>query len=80
MRTFILAMVLNPEVQVKAQEEIDRVVGNNQLLDFDDRLNLPYVEVVYCETLRWRPVVPSGECVGPGMLGWFQLVLQRFRI
>ncbi|KAF9238504.1 cytochrome P450 [Melanogaster broomeanus] len=55
---FLLAMVLNPDVQSEAQEEIDRVVGNERLPNFDDRPNLPYVEGVYLETLRWRPAVP----------------------
>ncbi|KAF9238509.1 cytochrome P450 [Melanogaster broomeanus] len=55
---FLLAMVLNPNVQIKAQEEIDRVVGSERLPNFDDRPNLPYVEGVYLETLRWRPAVP----------------------
>ncbi|KAG0706787.1 cytochrome P450 [Suillus ampliporus] len=55
---FLLAMVLHPEVQIKAQEEIDRVVGNSRLPDFSDREMLPYVEAVYLETLRWRPTVP----------------------
>ncbi|KAI6095101.1 cytochrome P450 [Pisolithus croceorrhizus] len=57
---FLLAMVLYPDVQKKAQEEIDRVVGTDRLPDFDDRPNLPYIEAVTLETLRWLPVVPLG--------------------
>ncbi|KAF9238500.1 cytochrome P450 [Melanogaster broomeanus] len=57
---FHLAMVLNPDVQTKAQEEIDRVVGNERLPNFDDRPALPYIEGVYLETLRWQPVAPLG--------------------
>ncbi|KAG1821681.1 cytochrome P450 [Suillus subaureus] len=55
---FLLAMVLHPGVQIKAQEEIDRVIGDSRLPDFSDREGLPYVEAVYLETLRWRPTVP----------------------
>lgn len=55
---FLLAMILYPEVQIKAQEEIDRVVGDSRLPDFSDRERLPYVEAVYLETLRWQPTVP----------------------
>ncbi|KAF9223382.1 cytochrome P450 [Gyrodon lividus] len=55
---FLLAMVLNPHAQTKAQEEIVRVVSSERLPNFDDRPNLPYVEAVYLETLRWRPVAP----------------------
>ena len=54
-------MVLYPNVQAKAQEEIDRVVDSGRLPDFDDRPQLPYAEAVYLETLRWRPVIPACE-------------------
>ncbi|KAG1809325.1 cytochrome P450 [Suillus subaureus] len=57
---FLLAMVLNPEVQAKAQAEIDRVVGKDRLPNFDDRPALPYLEAILRETLRWYPVVPFG--------------------
>lgn len=58
LNVFLLAMILHPEVQIKAQEEIDRVVGDSRLPDFSDREGLPYVEAVYLETLRWRPTIP----------------------
>ena len=61
LRVFLLAMVLYPNVQAKAQEEIDRVVDSGRLPDFDDRPQLPYAEAVYLETLRWRPVIPACE-------------------
>ncbi|KNG82926.1 O-methylsterigmatocystin oxidoreductase [Aspergillus nomiae NRRL 13137] len=57
---FFLAMALYPEVQRKAQEEIDRVIGPNKLPTFDDREKLPYIEAVVKETLRWHPVGPMG--------------------
>ncbi|KAG1833877.1 cytochrome P450 [Suillus variegatus] len=57
---FFLAMVLNPEVQAKAQAEIDRVVGKDRLPNFNDRPALPYLEAVLRETLRWHPVIPMG--------------------
>ncbi|KAG1754144.1 cytochrome P450 [Suillus lakei] len=57
---FLLAMVLHPGVQAKAQAEIDRVVGKDRLPDFDDRPGLPYVEAILRETLRWHPVTPFG--------------------
>ena len=57
---FMLAMTLFPEVQKRAQEEIDRVVGTDRLPDYDDRSSLTYVEAVYRETLRWRPTAPQG--------------------
>ncbi|KAK5996404.1 Cytochrome P450 monooxygenase CLM2 [Cladobotryum mycophilum] len=53
---FLLSMVLHPEVQRKAQEEIDRVTGGSRLPRLEDRENLPYVEAIATETLRWCPV------------------------
>ncbi|KAI9445988.1 cytochrome P450 [Lactarius indigo] len=60
LQTFILAMTLYPEVQRKAQAEIDQVVGNSRLPDFSDQDRLPYVQAVLKEFLRWHPVTPLG--------------------
>ncbi|KAG5735110.1 O-methylsterigmatocystin oxidoreductase, partial [Termitomyces sp. T112] len=57
---FFLAMVLHPECQKRAQQEIDSVVGPGRLPEFSDRESLPYVDCILQETLRWNPVVPSG--------------------
>ena len=56
----ILALVMFPEVQQRAQEEIDRVVGGDRLPTFDDRENLPYVDGIVKEAWRWNPVGPMG--------------------
>ncbi len=56
----ILAFILYPEVQAKAQAELDAVVGPTRLPNFDDRPQLPYIEAILLETLRWNPVVPMG--------------------
>lgn len=58
--TFLLAMTLEPEVQRKAQEEIDRVLGPTRVPGLADRANLPYVNAVVKEVLRWHPVAPMG--------------------
>ncbi|KAI1457470.1 putative cytochrome P450 oxidoreductase OrdA-like protein [Annulohypoxylon moriforme] len=55
---FFLAMTIYPEVQQKAQEEIDRVVGQDRLPDMSDRERLPYIEAMIKEVLRWHPVAP----------------------
>lgn len=55
-----MAMSLYPEVQRKAQEEIERVIGTDRLPTFDDRDNLPYVDAIVKEALRWHPVAPMG--------------------
>ena len=55
---FFLAMIEHPEVMARAQKEIDLVVGNDRLPNFADRENLPYVEAVFNECLRYGVAVP----------------------
>jgi cytochrome P450 len=50
--TFILAMLLHPEVQKKAQQEVDSVVGCDRLPDFLDIPHLRYLSAVVKEVLR----------------------------
>lgn len=57
---FFLAMTAFPKVQMKAREEIDRVVGVDRLPGFQDRDSLPYIEAIVKETLRWHPLAPIG--------------------
>jgi cytochrome P450 len=57
---FLLAMVLNPDAFRKAQNEIDKIVGQDRLPDFGDRQRLPYVECVLQETIRRYPIAPGG--------------------
>jgi len=58
--TFTLAMVMFPDVQRKAQEEIDRVVGAGRLPSFQDRNQLTYINALVKEILRWWPVSHMG--------------------
>ena len=53
-------MIAFPEVQRRAQAEIDAVVGRDRLPTFADVLRLPYVCAIIKEILRWRPAVPLG--------------------
>ncbi|PPQ78261.1 hypothetical protein CVT25_011720 [Psilocybe cyanescens] len=53
--TFIYLMAVNPDIQKKAQAEIDSVVGTKRLPNFEDRPLMPYIEAIYREILRWRP-------------------------
>jgi cytochrome P450 len=53
-------MALYPEVQTKAQEELDRVLGSNKFPTFEDRHSLPYIDAIVKESLRWHPVAPMG--------------------
>ncbi|PWY89157.1 cytochrome P450 [Aspergillus heteromorphus CBS 117.55] len=58
--TFYLAMALHPDVQQKAHEELDRVLGPYTLPSFADRERLPYINAIVKESLRWHPVAPMG--------------------
>jgi hypothetical protein len=58
LNSFFLAMSMFPEVQRKAQEEIDSIVGTGKLPTFDHRDQLRYINFVVEEALRWHPIVP----------------------
>ena len=60
MSSFFLAMTVYPEVQRKAREEIDRVIGIHRLPTLADRDSLPYIEAVAKEAFRWHPIAPMG--------------------
>ncbi|KAJ7016900.1 cytochrome P450 [Mycena alexandri] len=60
--TFILAMLVNPEAQKKAQAEIDSVTaGGLRLPSFDDYSEdtMPYIAAVVKEAMRWENVLPG---------------------
>ncbi|KAK1230828.1 hypothetical protein PQX77_006068 [Marasmius sp. AFHP31] len=57
--SFILNMINNPDVQTRAQAEIDSLVASSgRLPDFGDQDKLPYTDAVIAETLRLQPVTP----------------------
>ncbi|OAL31259.1 hypothetical protein AYO20_08314 [Fonsecaea nubica] len=56
---FIQAMLLYPEAQKKAQEEIDTAVGD-RLPTMDDESKLQYVRACMKEALRWMPTTILG--------------------
>ncbi|KAI0318125.1 cytochrome P450, partial [Amylostereum chailletii] len=58
--TFVLAMLHAPEVQRRAQEELDRVTGKGRLPTFEDSADLPYITAIAKESLRWESVTPLG--------------------
>ncbi|KAG2034085.1 cytochrome P450 [Suillus americanus] len=63
--SFFLAMTLFPDVQRKAQVEIDAVVGPDRLPSITDQDSLPYIGALAKEALRWHAVIPTGfpHCV-----------------
>lgn len=51
-------MSVAPEVQHKAQAELDTVLGS-RLPTMEDLTSLPYIQAVFLETMRWAPAVPT---------------------
>lgn len=67
-------MTTHPEIQRQAQSEIDAIIGQDRLPDWDDETSLPYVGALVKEVLRYVPgvaLVPSHIC---------QLLERRWRI
>jgi len=67
-----LAMIAFPEVQWKAQAEIDAVVGRDRLPTFADAPRLPYVCAIIKEILRWRPAAPFGIPHAAAEEDWYE--------
>ncbi|CAE6416160.1 unnamed protein product [Rhizoctonia solani] len=56
--TFLLTMLLFPEKQRKAQNELETVLGPGRMPGFQDRDSLPFIGALVMEVLRWHPVLP----------------------
>ncbi|KAJ5634636.1 hypothetical protein N7528_002478 [Penicillium herquei] len=57
---FVQAMLLFPDVQKRAQREIDSVVSAERLPTMDDLPNLQYIRGCMKESLRWMPTAIVG--------------------
>lgn len=53
-------MAVHPNIQTKAQMEIDEIVGRERLPTLNDLGRLPYTQALVRELLRWRGVAPFG--------------------
>ncbi|KAJ7312979.1 cytochrome P450 [Mycena albidolilacea] len=58
LQSLILALIAYPETQRKAQEEVDRVVGEHRMPTLNDLEEMPYIRAMILETHRFRPVAP----------------------
>ncbi|KAH9174424.1 cytochrome P450 [Lactarius sanguifluus] len=58
--SLFVALTLYPEVQRRAQAQIDSVVSRDRLPTFEDRSRLPYIDAICKELLRWQMVGPMG--------------------
>ena len=53
-------MAQHPSVLKRAQDELDTVIGPDRLPGYSDRPDLPYIEAIVKEVLRWHSVTPMG--------------------
>ncbi|ELU41976.1 cytochrome P450 oxidoreductase, putative [Rhizoctonia solani AG-1 IA] len=58
LQTLVLGLTAFPDVQKKAQAEIDSVVGSDHAPTPEDFDRLPYIQAIIKECHRWRPVAP----------------------
>jgi len=56
--TFVMAMALHPDIQKQAQAEVDHVVGSERMPLVTDIADMPYINAVIKEVMRWHPVLP----------------------
>ncbi|TFY68059.1 hypothetical protein EVJ58_g1228 [Rhodofomes roseus] len=56
--SFLITVAQRPEIQRRAQSEIDQVVGHARLPKLSDRKDLPYLNAVLKEAHRINPVGP----------------------
>lgn len=55
---FLLLMGNRPEIQAKAQEELDRIIGRDTLPTVEDLARLPYLFACLAESMRFRTIGP----------------------
>ncbi|CAG8672614.1 11854_t:CDS:2, partial [Ambispora leptoticha] len=59
--TALIAAVSNDaEIQARAHDELDRVVGSSRLPTYNDLASLPYIRAITKEVLRWAPPLVMG--------------------
>jgi cytochrome P450 len=72
MMWWVLAMIAHPEIQKRAQDQLDLVVGRFRPPTFADASNLPYIQALIRETLRWRPALPLGIAHSTTEDDWYE--------
>ena len=60
-------MLKYPDVQRKAQHELDRVLKGS-LPTFEDQDSLPYLMALAMEALRWNTALPFGRVFNPAIV------------
>ncbi|KAM8945944.1 LOW QUALITY PROTEIN: cytochrome P450 2J6-like [Pelodytes ibericus] len=54
----LLYMMAFPEIQDKCRNEIDKVRGDRDWLDYEDRVVMPYTQAVLQEVQRYATIIP----------------------
>ncbi|XP_078521501.1 cytochrome P450 2J4-like [Lissotriton helveticus] len=60
LRWALLHLVNQPEIQENVQKELDDVLGESQIIHYEDRKRLPYTNAVIHEIQRISSIVPIG--------------------
>ncbi|KAI0085090.1 cytochrome P450 [Irpex rosettiformis] len=60
LQAFFCGMAMSPDIQQRAQQELESVVGPERLPTYDDQDRLPYVQAIFMECLRWMTTAPLG--------------------
>jgi len=53
-----MLMAVHPEIQKKAQKEIDKLLGGDRLPTLSDKDDLPYISALIKEIYRWHAPLP----------------------
>ncbi|KAJ7454223.1 cytochrome P450 monooxygenase [Mycena latifolia] len=61
LNSFVLGMITCPDVQARAHAELDAALGKDRLPDFNDMDELPYIQAIVKEVMRWNP--PAGLAI-----------------
>ncbi|XP_028777562.1 cytochrome P450 93A2-like [Neltuma alba] len=54
----VAELINHPKIMEKARKEVERVTGNERIVNESDIVNLPYVQAIVKESLRLHPPAP----------------------
>ncbi|TKS85280.1 Cytochrome P450 1B1 [Collichthys lucidus] len=54
----VLILIKYPEIQIRLQQEVDKVVDRNRLPSIEDQMQLPYVMAFIYEVMRFTSFIP----------------------
>ncbi|KAG0167985.1 hypothetical protein DFQ28_004011 [Apophysomyces sp. BC1034] len=57
LQNLFIILLNHPDVQQKAQAELDAVIGLDKLPTEQDLIRLPYIQAIITETMRFRPPI-----------------------